>query len=372
MNLVFCDEMQLNDAPRRTSDGYMVAEPRIARTGVQEYTGAELGRPTMDVVRVYRPPEEVFNDAAMQSFAHRPVTIDHPPEFVDAKNWKQYARGYSGNDVVRDGEFVRVPMVLMDADAINSVVGGKAQISNGYSADLEWTPGVTPGGEQYDAVQRNIRGNHIAIVDTARGGALLRVYDAQPNRQEKNMSTKTMVIDGISVEVSDTAAQVIDKMTKAHDAAIATLKTAKTKAETELADAQTKLAAAQTENAELKTKLKDSELTPEKLDAAVTERANVVDKAKKVLPALVTDGKSVSNIQREVVNARLGDTAKDWTDAQVQASFHALTASINTNDGNGGAQNTGYVTVAQSNNDPNKAYQTMCDGLSNAYKMEGK
>ena len=78
------------DGVRKTSDGYITAFVRAGRTGVQLYRGAELGRPDLDVVRVYRPPEEVFSKDAMRSFAHRPVTLRHPPKPVNAKNWKQY------------------------------------------------------------------------------------------------------------------------------------------------------------------------------------------------------------------------------------------------------------------------------------------
>ncbi|MBP1845913.1 hypothetical protein J2046_004187 [Rhizobium petrolearium] len=63
--------MQLFDAVildglRRTQDGYLVADARVARTGIQLYTGPEVdpenkhGFRDKAVVRVYRPEEEVF------------------------------------------------------------------------------------------------------------------------------------------------------------------------------------------------------------------------------------------------------------------------------------------------------------------------
>jgi hypothetical protein len=36
----------LIDGVRRTSDGYLTAMARVARTGIQEYRGYELGGPT--------------------------------------------------------------------------------------------------------------------------------------------------------------------------------------------------------------------------------------------------------------------------------------------------------------------------------------
>lgn len=162
---------------RRTQDGYLVADVRCARTGVQEYRGSELGRPDLAVVRLYRSPEEVFSDDSMGSYAHRPVTNDHPGEMVAADNWKRVSVGQTGGEVQQDGKFIRIPLVLMDAAAIRDYEAGKCEISMGYTAEIEFGDGVTPEGEKYDAVQKGIRMNHLALVDKARGGPELRIGD---------------------------------------------------------------------------------------------------------------------------------------------------------------------------------------------------
>ena len=166
------------DGVKRTADGYLAAYARVARTGIQIYKGKELGRPDLGDVAVYRPASEVFDKAALKSFAHRPITLTHPTETVDAQNWKKYAVGHTGEDVVRDGESVRVPMLLMDAAAINAYEkDGVKELSMGYSTDLKWKKGVTKDGEAYDAIQTAIRGNHLAMVPVARGGETLRIGD---------------------------------------------------------------------------------------------------------------------------------------------------------------------------------------------------
>jgi hypothetical protein len=63
---------------RFTNEGYMVAVPRVARSGIQLYSGREVGKPEMKVVRVFRPEDEVFNKDSMHSYAHKPLTNDHP------------------------------------------------------------------------------------------------------------------------------------------------------------------------------------------------------------------------------------------------------------------------------------------------------
>ena len=177
--------LDLTDATarvRRTADGYLIAEPRVARSGIQLYSGYEVGRPDLATVRVYRPAEEVFAQDAVASMAHKPVTLDHPQSGVNAKNWRSAAVGSLGGDLSRDGDYLRVPLSLMDAAAIAAVESGKKEISLGYTVDLDWTAGTTPSGEAYDAIQRRIRVNHCAIVERARGGTALTIGDAGPSR----------------------------------------------------------------------------------------------------------------------------------------------------------------------------------------------
>src|SRR5690625_4851202 len=162
---------------RMTSDGYLTGYATVARSGVQLYTGAELQRPDLDVVRVYRPPEEVFSKDAMRSYAHRPVTSDHPSEAVTADNWGVHARGITGGEVMRDGDGVRVPMVLMDGSAINEYNDGKRERPMGFSEVLEWTDAVVPDGERYDPVRRQERLNHLCLVARACGRVWLTLGD---------------------------------------------------------------------------------------------------------------------------------------------------------------------------------------------------
>lgn len=362
--MIFVDQMTLDQEPRRTQNGYMVAMPRVSRIGIQEYLGSEVGRPDMKTVRVYRPESEVFSVDSMHSLAHRPVTVDHPPVMVDATNWKKYSVGQTGGEVARDGDFIRVPMTLMDDRAIRDVEAGKAELSMGYTADLEFTPGTAPDGSQYDAVQKNIRGNHLAIVDSARGGNKLRVIDNSPRGPD--MTDKIISIDGISVSVSDTAAQVIAKYTKDSEEKAKDDEGALEAAAEKIAELEAVIAEQVAKIATLEQQLKDAELTPEKLEERVKERAEVSDSARKILPAVIIDGRSVSDIRRQVVDAKLGDTAKGWTDAQVAASYTALASQT--------SATQAYADSFKGQrpmNDADKSYQAYVDRLNNAYKPAG-
>lgn len=165
------------DATKRTADGYLAASARVARTGIQIYSGRECGRPDLEFVRVYRPADEVFKADAIKTFAHRPITDDHPHQPVTADNWRTLSKGHTGEEVVRDGKFIRVPMLLMDGPTIKKWEDGKRELSMGYSCDLKWEDGITEDGEEYDAVQTNIKANHLALVKKARGGEDLHIGD---------------------------------------------------------------------------------------------------------------------------------------------------------------------------------------------------
>jgi hypothetical protein len=55
--------------------------------------------------------------------------------------------------------------------------------------------GKRPDGSHYDAVMRNIRGNHIALVDTGRAGSecrLVTVSAGQEQQMQLNLQSITL------------------------------------------------------------------------------------------------------------------------------------------------------------------------------------
>lgn len=356
---------------RITKDGFMVADARVARTGIQLYTASELGmdgEPTR-VVRVWRPPEEVFAADAMKSYAHRPVTDDHPNQMIDASNWKQFAKGQTGNEVLRDGEFVRVPVMLMDADTIAKMGEGKRELSMGYTMDLDTTSGETPEGEKYDAVQRNLRMNHLALVSQARGGSNLKLGD--DNLEDSNMSEvklQTVMVDGLSVETTEAGAQAISKLTTeladAHKVSEGLQKTHKT----ELAAKDTELA---TKDAEIDT-LKGKQLSDKDLDQKVKDRADLIAVATKVADKDYS-GLSDDDIRKTAVAANIGQDAIEGKSADyIAARFDILSEDASRD----GVRKVIIDGVAITGDAVDKAHATMVNDLGNAWKTghntEGK
>jgi uncharacterized protein len=330
------DNIEIDDAAKVTftTDGFLKAMPRIARTGVQVYGGDECGIEGMDTVRVYRSPSAVFDAKAIHSLTHLPTTLEHPPAAVTPSNWKDHATGETGDEVLRDGATIRVPMMLRDAKAIAAFKdGSKKQLSVGYTCDLVWAPGVVPAGEHhageaYDAIQQNIRANHLAQCAAARGGPILTIGDTS---KEKTMNLKTVMVDGIACEMTDTAAQLVQKTIGTLQATIDAFKKKQEETEEKCMDAVEKLvtadAAIKAKDAEiavLKKSVEDAN-DPRRIDERVVAKTDAMNRAKAILgDGYRFDGKSAEQIRRDAVAKHMGDGCKDWTDAQIEAGFAML------------------------------------------------
>lgn len=376
MQFALSDKLTLDAKTRRTGDGFLVSEVRAGRVGIQIYRGDEVGRPDLERVRVYRSPDEVFSDAAMKSFTSLDVTIDHPSEMITSKNWKKHAVGYTGESIREDsGKFVRVPLILKDAHAIDLVESSqKRELSFGYLCDVQFTPGRTPEGEDYDAVQRDLRGNHLAIVATGRAGGDCRIGD---DNGERVMALKMITQDGIPLEVTEAGAVVIgtlnDRIAKANGenlklvsehGAVVTAKDAEIKRLTDAAMAK------DTEIADLKKKA-----DPAAIDRLVADRAQVISQARVVAADVDFVGKTPQEMRRlAVARVKGADAVKDRDDSYVQALFDQLLEAAGGAQGAGGGDpirdfmRTPPAVVGDSAKQANDAWGGMVDSLVNGWK----
>lgn len=330
--MLFADALTL-DAPRRTAEGYLVTRARAARTGVYQYTGREVdpenqhGLRDQAVVNVLRDEGTVFDARAARSFIGKPVTDNHPSVAVTAQNWRDHARG-TVMGALRDGEYLAFDILLTDAAAIAKVDAGKRELSNGYAAELEFGDFKASDGTPCQVRQARITGgNHVALVDQGRAGPNCAIRDAAAceslpsdilDSLTKEKPVKTMLIDGLTVDVSnaDTAMATIQTLVAARDANAAKV----TGLQTDLAAKDTEIATLKTENQQLK----DSKPTPAQLRDAAKVYAQVVDKAK-AIGVEVTDSMDEAAIMKAAVTKVMGDAAKDWNDAQIAASFAVVT-----------------------------------------------
>jgi hypothetical protein len=152
-----------------------------------------------------------------------------------------------------------------------------------------------------------------------------------------DQTMKQIIIDGVPVDVvNDQGAMIVDRYIQKLETRVKDAETTSGKTAVELADAKKTIDAKDGEIAVLKKQVEDAKVTPEKLDVMVKDRLAVIDRATKVLDkTFAFDGKSIEDIRRATVSARLGDAAKDMSDATIEGAFIAMTAD---DGGNGGTR----------------------------------
>lgn len=305
----------------RTSEGYLIAPGNLSRAGnVQEYSAAELGMDVGDVnpskrIRLYRPQDEVFAPEALASFEGKPITLGHPPENVTADNYREHNRGHV-SDIAGGGNYMTGMLHIRDRPAVDALLDGTSQLSCGYSFEADMTPGTLSDGTAYDGIMRNIRGNHQAIVDMARGGSGCRVADRDrlnnPAPGETTMEPKISfkkTVDGIALDFADEAqATMVEKLLgdtraalKTANDSLGTMTKRATDAETALAEERTKAAKLVTDHATEITALKAQIPTAEQLAALGSVAKTATDHAAEVarLKALVPTAEKIEKLAVE-------------------------------------------------------------------------
>jgi hypothetical protein len=158
--------------------------------------GSEIGTDDAGVVKVHRHEDEVFHPATIASFEGKTVTDLHPSQWVDTSNHSAYAKGHIQNvrrGTGEDSEYLLGDLHLKDASLINKVENGQREVSCGYNCDYE------PIGEGKYA-QKNIRGNHVAVVPDGRAGSNVKIRDHQPTKEKSKMAFNLKHIFGLGLK----------------------------------------------------------------------------------------------------------------------------------------------------------------------------
>jgi hypothetical protein len=184
----------------------------ISKVGIFEYHGSQLpGAPETDkMYRVYRPAEELADPEAIESFKLIPWIDNHVmlgrEEDGLTRPEEKGVQGVIGQEVRFDPDAFEHGGLLGNikvfssamADSINA---GKKELSAGYRCTYDWTPGEF-NGQPYDCVQRQIRGNHLALVKRGRMGPDVAVLDTAftcdslPDKETKMAETSNTAAAG--------------------------------------------------------------------------------------------------------------------------------------------------------------------------------
>ena len=356
------DNSQWMTAPfERTNEGFLRGRAIVTSIGVFTYK-----RKDGTVQRELRLPEEVFNLDTLSSMKLKPVTLNHPTELVTSDNAKSLQVGSLGDNPswtkewhdrnwqeVTDGINCAIDMIITRQDAIDAILNGKQALSMGYTCDLEAAqPGATWCGIEYDFIQRNIRYNHCAIVDSARAGDNAKIElraDSEDAVLEdiyiktdggNNTMLKKINLDGIDYEAEEGVIKALhaanERADKAEkdacgakkelDEALANAKKAKDELEKKISEveaerdtAKDKADSAEKELADLK----KSAFDEKKLDEAVKAKIELIHTAEKA-GVEVNDGMSGADIKKAVILKLFPNAKFDGKDdVYIQARYDA-------------------------------------------------
>lgn len=160
------DSIQL-DKTYFTEEGYLIDHPIVTSVGIFEYTN-----PDGSTRRELRLPEDVFAPESLASYKGKPIIITHDAGYVSKDNVEDETIGTILSAGYQDGDNVRAEIIIHNTDAMKQ--SGLRELSLGYNLRLEETPGVWEG-QPYDAIQRDIVINHLALVGQARAGEQARL-----------------------------------------------------------------------------------------------------------------------------------------------------------------------------------------------------
>lgn len=176
-----------------TPEGFLlIKDTPIARTGWQIYAPQEIpldlypdfAPPPDGVFRVRRDDDDVFSADTMASANGKPVVDEHPQTILTPDN----CDGAPGVVMsVRRGEgalddLMIADLIIYNKDLINLIRDGKRELSCGYDVDYEE---LAPGR----LAQKNIRINHVALVDSGRCGPRCSIGDrSQPAEEVRSMA----------------------------------------------------------------------------------------------------------------------------------------------------------------------------------------
>lgn len=184
---------RISENMTKTPEGFLIClNVPIARTGEQQYLGSELDildEHSTELFRVIRSEDEVFAPATLASFEGKPVTDEHPPEWVKPDNITAFNSGHVQN--VRRGtgeesDLIVADLFITDPKLIEAIENkDRREVSCGYDCTYEQA-------EDGTIYQRAIRGNHVAVVPAGRAGSRVAIKDSATEQKISERRKKTM------------------------------------------------------------------------------------------------------------------------------------------------------------------------------------
>ena len=163
---------------------FEVEDNPISKAGVFQYLGSNISPDLIPdkLYNVYRPAEELAKAETIESFKLKPWIITHKM-LGDAFDPDDDAEieGFIGEKIYFKEGILYANIKAVSKRLRDFIKSGIKELSCGYQCTWNIEQGVTSGGESYDVVQRDIIGNHLALVDSGRMGPDVAVMDRNVN-----------------------------------------------------------------------------------------------------------------------------------------------------------------------------------------------
>ena len=195
---------------RKDQDGRLhVKLNNISKANICGYLGREipnyaaLGLEADRVYQLFRHPDELKKGA--ETANNIPLLIEHVPVTPeDHKPGKVV--GSTGTDAKFSEPYLTNSIVVWEDGAIAGIENGEQrELSCGYRYDPDMTPGEYKGAH-HDGVMRNIKFNHVALVEKGRAGADVLVGDSALRTENTHMTTKKAALGKLAASFEAQAA----------------------------------------------------------------------------------------------------------------------------------------------------------------------
>ena len=194
----------------------------IARTGILQYTGRELGLSGREdeLINVFRPPETLENPELLDSFKGKPILIGHQmlkavvaddnsiDFYATEKDPEGLIHGSLGDNIEFDSTdgILYAPVNLYTGAAHNALDKGVKELSIGVYGRIEPKSG-SYNGEKYEFTQIITSANHVALVESGRAGDDVAILDS--NEKVTAMADMKKWYDELTDEQKEFAAKAI-------------------------------------------------------------------------------------------------------------------------------------------------------------------
>lgn len=202
----------------------------LSKVGIYPYLGQQISSDLEPdkIYQVLRPEEELSKPETIASLNLIPLVNEHEmlgENFTPAE--KKGTHGVTGDNAAFNNGLLSNDLKIFSESLKQEIQNGKKELSAGYFCNYDLTPGEY-NGQHYDAVQRDIKFNHIALVEEGRMGHDVRVMDSKitydtiqdileiqkketNSMKTKKLQSKSLRKSAMDEDVEQTQAQDVDK-----------------------------------------------------------------------------------------------------------------------------------------------------------------